>query len=358
MDAGLVSRGGRTWNAWKTLTLEQDHLYDSVTIALLGKYTDHPDAYHSVVKALEHSAMACSRKLNLVQVSSEFLETSAMETAPAEYHKAWHSLHTAGGVIVPGGFGERGTSGMIAAIKSCRENGTPFLGICLGMQLAVIEYARHVCHISTATSEEFNEDIKDSLIIEMLEGDKSKMGETMRLGLRPTFFQPGSEFSKLRKLYEYKAKDVPNLDNPGSKALMNGAPNARDTANGPIVKRAPDADSAALAINERHRHRYEVNPQFVDQLSEAGLPFVGKDESGKRMEIIELKYHKWFVGVQYHPEYLSRVLEPSKPYLGFVAASAGVLPAVLRGKGRRSSSMPVFGGDENALVDGMDGVRL
>ena len=312
----LIKRGSKTWNAWKTLTLEQDHLYDTVTIALLGKYTDHPDAYHSVVKSLEHSAMACSRKLNLVLVSSEYLEPSCMLTAPAEYHKAWHSLHTADGVIVPGGFGERGTSGMLAAIKSCRENNTPFLGICLGMQLAVIEYARTICNMPNANSEEFDKETEDRVVIFMPEVDRTTMGATMRLGLRPTHFQPGSEFSKLRRLYEGKAQNGVTLNATADGNLPNGAPPTEGMSNGAVVDNPDSEHTSPLIVNERHRHRYEVNPSYVERLTKAGLLFVGKDDSGERMEILELPNHKWFVGVQFHPEYLSRVLEPSKPYLG------------------------------------------
>jgi CTP synthase len=113
------------------------------------------------------------------------------------------------------------------------------------------------------------------------------MGATMRLGLRPTLFQPGSEWSRLRALYAGKNE-----------------------------------------ILERHRHRYEVNPSYIGKLEEGGLSFVGKDEKGERMEVVEIKDHPWFVGVQFHPEYLSRVLDPSRPYLGFVAASAGLLPQI------------------------------
>ena len=315
MNDRLVQQGAKTWKAWQSLTLEQDNLHESVTIALIGKYTDHPDAYHSVVKALEHSAMACSRKLKLKLVTSESLETCAQSQAPADYHQAWHTLHTADGVIVPGGFGERGTAGMLAAIRSCRENETPFLGICLGMQLAVIEYARNVCQIESADSEEFDKKSKDRVIIFMPEVDRSSMGATMRLGLRPTYFQKNSDYSKLRKLYERKVRHGADLslmerDSHSEKSSPNQA-----TANGPAVQKSSLVE-APVIVNERHRHRYEVNPKYVDQLTAAGLNFIGKDDKGERMEILELKNHKWFVGVQYHPEYLSRVLHPSEPYLG------------------------------------------
>ncbi|KAG8529967.1 uncharacterized protein KY384_005449 [Bacidia gigantensis] len=293
MDQKLVSRGAKNWKAWRSLTLEQDRIHESVTIALLGKYTEHPDAYHSVEKALEHAAMACSRKLDLKKVSSEFLEASCKENAPAEYHKAWHSLHTANGVIVPGGFGERGTSGMIDAIKMCRENGIPFLGICLGMQLAVIEYARNVGNIPSASSAEFDEGVEDPIVIYMPEVDRTTMGATMRLGLRPTYFQPDSEFSQLRKLYEGKAKDIVKLNQTNKGSIANGTAHVEATGKGAIVEKPVESELNPLVVNERHRHRYEVNPKYVTRLSQAGLPFIGKDESGERMEIIELRNHKW-----------------------------------------------------------------
>ena len=249
---------------------------------------------------------------------------------------------------------------MISAIKWARETNIPFLGVCLGMQLAVIEYARHVCHIPKADSAEFNEHTTDPIIISMPEISKTTLGGTMRLGLRNTIFQPGSEWSKLRTLY---AKDTTQLANgstitphisngTGSRehtdpvVILNGS-----TANGPKVEQPPSPTSPPMIISERHRHRYEVNPTRIEQLTSSGLHFVGKDETGQRMEVVELKEHPWFVGVQFHPEYLSRVLAPSKPYLGFVAASAGVLEEVLKGK----DGVGVGGG---GLVNGMEGVRI
>lgn len=240
----------------------------------------------SVCKALEHAAMHCKKKLDLIWVDSSHLEDTTQQTSPADYHKAWHAVCMANGILVPGGFGHRGTEGMIRAAHWARTNGIPYLGICLGMQLAVIEYARNVCGLSEAGSGEF-EQYSQPVIIYMPEIDKTKMGGTMRLGKRPTIFQPGTEWSRLRKLYGEK----------------------------------PD-------IWERHRHRYEVNPKIVETLEKAGLTFIGKDEKGERMEIIELKDHKWYVGVQFHPEYLSRVLAPSRTFLGFFAAAAGCLEEV------------------------------
>ncbi|CAI6337302.1 unnamed protein product [Periconia digitata] len=284
-----ITKGRKTWTQWNALTGSDIRFQDKVTIALVGKYIELHDSYLSVLKALEHSAMRCERKLDLRWIDSEHLESKTRETDPAKFHKAWHDVCTAQGILVPGGFGQRGTEGMIQAAKWARENKTPYLGVCLGMQVAVIEHARHVCGITDATSGEFNGEAANKLIIHMAEIDKETMGATMRLGLHPTRFQEGSEWSRLRALYAGKTE-----------------------------------------ILERHRHRYEVNPEYIGRLEKGGLSFIGKDEEGVRMEVVEIKDHPWFVGVQFHPEYLSRVLDPSRPYLGFVAASAGILADVTR----------------------------
>ncbi|KAF8477598.1 CTP synthase [Kalaharituber pfeilii] len=284
----LVEKGKAIWNEWRELTLAQDRLFDTVNIALVGKYTNLHDSYLSVIKSLEHASMKCGQKLNLIWVDSEMLEEEASHTNSAKYHKAWHNVCTADGILVPGGFGARGTEGMIAAAKWARTKGIPYLGICLGMQIAVIEYARNVCGMKDANSVEIVPSTENPVVIFMPEGSKTHLGGTMRLGIRPTIFQADSEWSKLRHLYG----DVPQ-------------------------------------ILERHRHRYEVNPEYIDRLTEAGLNFVGKDDKGERMEVVELKDHPYFVGVQFHPEYLSRVLDPSKPYLGFVAACSGMLEKIM-----------------------------
>ncbi|KAM4055314.1 glutamine amidotransferase class-I domain-containing protein [Hirsutella rhossiliensis] len=285
LTPALVTKGAEVWKKWNTI-IPQEHS-EKIDIALVGKYVELPDAYLSVVKSLEHSTMRCGRKLNLIWVDSEQLEDKTQHSDPVGFYKAWHQVSTAAGILVPGGFGQRGTEGMIKAAQYARERKRPFLGICLGMQIAVIEYARHVCGKAKATSEEFDAQAEHRVIIFMPEGSKDTMGGTMRLGSRATHFQPGSDHSKLRALY-----------------------------------------GEATVIEERHRHRYEVNPDYVDELEAAGMTFVGKDDSGNRMEVFELHDHPWFVGVQYHPEYLSRVLDPSRPYLGFVAAAAGCLAKV------------------------------
>lgn len=277
-----IANGSSMWHNWNILTAPRDDSCGSVTIALVGKYTSFMDSYISVLKALEHSVMSCKRKLNLVAIDSSHLE----ETSPtslhteSDYAQAWGKVRQADGVLIPGGFGTRGTEGMIAAARWARESKTPFLGICLGMQIAVIEFARHMCNIPEAGSVELSPDCLDPVIIFMPEIDKKNMGGTMRLGSRLTVFQSGSTWSKVRELYSQKD-----------------------------------------AISERHRHRYEVNPKYIERINKRGLHFVGTDEDGLRMEIIELNDHPWYVGVQFHPEYQSRVLQPSRPFLGFVSAA-------------------------------------
>ena len=192
----LVSKGAQTWNSWKSLTISRDHFFKEVRIVLVGKYTDHPDAYHSVVKALEHAAMACSRKLDRIDVHSGHLEAAAEAHSPAQYHEAWHKVCTADGVVVPGGFGVRACEGMISAIKSCREKNIPFLGICLGLQLAAIEFARNKCALPQADSTEFQAKAAVPLIIEMPEIDKTTMGATMRLYVSPSiYYERYADFS-------------------------------------------------------------------------------------------------------------------------------------------------------------------
>ncbi|ODV92369.1 hypothetical protein CANCADRAFT_30540 [Tortispora caseinolytica NRRL Y-17796] len=288
--------GTDLWLEWKSLTARDNRSFDKITIALVGKYTHLKDSYISVVKSLEHSAMHVGRVLEIVWVEASDLEAETSITEKVKFHKAWHDVCSADGILVPGGFGTRGTEGMIAAAKWARENNVPYLGICLGLQLAAVEYLRNVAGIVDASSEEFDPELSGSnkAVVFMPEVSKTHLGGTMRLGLRSTKFQPDTEWSRIRKLYNNSEE-----------------------------------------IFERHRHRYEVNPDLVPLLEEKGLHFVGKDESGVRMEILELKDHPYYVATQFHPEYISKVLNPSKPFLGLVAASAGVLDNVIAEIGRK-----------------------
>lgn len=295
LDTSLLSKeardkGDRLMTSWRTLTSAHDRAVETVTIALVGKYTNLKDSYLSVIKALEHSAMRCYRKLKIEWVESSDLEVETRDSNLGDYHKAWHLVCQADGILVPGGFGSRGIEGMVAAAKYARENNVPYLGVCLGLQVAVIEFVRSILGIEGSTSMEFvpEADEETSAVVYMPDVDQVNLGGTMRLGIHSTKFVANSEWSKLRKLY-----------------------------------------GGASSVLERHRHRYEVNPKLIDQIEAKGLKFIGKDETEKRMEIIEIKDHKFFVGTQYHPEYCSKVLDPSRPFLGLVAASAGILEDVL-----------------------------
>ncbi|OSX63511.1 hypothetical protein POSPLADRAFT_1069855 [Postia placenta MAD-698-R-SB12] len=283
LTSEMQERGSCLGVRWKELTKRQERVFDDVTIALVGKYTDLQDSYMSVTKSLEHSAFRCNRRLILKWVDSSHLEPETQTSDPAKYHDAWRAVVAAGGILVPGGFGERGSEGMMLAIKWAREQKVPFLGICFGFQLAVVEWARNVCGLTGATSGEFHPDAKDPIIIFMPEISTTHMGGTMRLGLRPTVFEPETETrSKVRKLY-----------------------------------------GGAGKIWERHRHRYEVNPAYIEKLTASGMSFIGKDERGERMQVLEMPDHPYFVGFQAHPEFCTRPLNPSPPFLGFVAASSG-----------------------------------
>lgn len=244
----LKASGERLGDRWRELTVGQERLFDTVSIVLVGKYTSLQDSYMSVVKSLEHASMRCGRKLDLQWVDSSDLEPLTEQENPVRYHDAWRALCSAKGIIVPGGFGQRGTEGMITAVKWAREQSVPFLGICLGFQVAVIEWARNVCGIADANSSELVPEGKNSVICFMPEISRATMGGNMRLGLRPTLFEPKTDDSKIKRLY-------------GSKET----------------------------VWERHRHRYEVEPKFVERLEQpGGLRFVGKDERGERMQMLEL----------------------------------------------------------------------
>uniref|UniRef100_A0A1I8PH14 CTP synthase n=1 Tax=Stomoxys calcitrans TaxID=35570 RepID=A0A1I8PH14_STOCA len=267
---------------WKDLARRSETLRKTVNIALVGKYTKFKDSYASVIKALQHAALAVGYNLNLNFIDSSLLENETLQEAPSKYHKEWQLLCESDGVLVPGGFGSRGIEGKIKACKWCRENRKPFLGICLGLQAAVIEFARSVLGLEDANTTEINPKTANALVIDMPEHHTGQMGGTMRLGKRTTIFS--DEPSIIRQLY----------GNPKT-------------------------------VDERHRHRYEVNPKYVPQLEEHGLRFVGCDDTKMRMEIIELRNHPYYVGTQYHPEYLSRPLKPSPPFLGLILASVGRL---------------------------------
>ncbi|KAK4336970.1 hypothetical protein RND71_043420 [Anisodus tanguticus] len=263
---------------WNSL-IDSQNCTKEVKIVLVGKYTKIEDSYASVIKALQHSSFEIRHKLKLFHVEGTDLEEATKINNLCQYETAWKKVKSAQGLLIPGGFGTRGTDGKIQAIKWAREYKIPFLGVCYGLQLAAIEFARNVLKLEDANSIEINENCKNPIVIDMPEHNQGSLGGTMRLGLRKTIFN--TDDSILKKLYG--SKDV---------------------------------------IEERHRHRFEINFPYVQKFNDAGFRFVGRDESGKRMEIFELKGHQYFVGVQYHPEYLSKPLKPSPPYFGLLKAAS------------------------------------
>ncbi|KAJ1833907.1 CTP synthase ura7, partial [Coemansia sp. RSA 2711] len=290
----IAHEGEQLWAQWREFARRRARDLDVVTIAVVGKYTYLADSYISVVKALEHAALNVNRQVKLSWVEASDLEETTMHKDPLKYHEAWQRLCAAHGILVPGGFGERGVEGKVLAAKWAREHAVPYLGICLGLQVAVIEFARNVCGMRGAHSAEFREACETPAVVFMPEIDRSTMGGTMRLGSRPTKFQD-TEFARTCMI----------------KQLYGGEDE----------------------VHERHRHRYEVNPKIVDDLESKGLHFVGRDaETGERMEILELADHPYFVAAQYHPEYLTRPLNPSPPFLGLLLAASGQLDAYLAGQ--------------------------
>ncbi|CAO2818751.1 unnamed protein product [Amaranthus hypochondriacus] len=272
---------------WTNRAETYDNLTDSVRIAMVGKYVGLTDSYLSVIKALLHACIACSMKPAIDWIAASDLEDESAKSTPEAHAEAWNTLKNAACVLVPGGFGDRGVGGMILAAKYARENNVPYLGICLGMQISVIEFARSILGWENANSEEFNKEDPNPVIIFMPEGSRTHMGNTMRLGSRRTLFQ--TPHCVTSKLYHNSS-----------------------------------------FVDERHRHRYEVNPNLVAKLEEGGLKFVGRDERGERMEILELPDHPYYVGVQFHPEFKSRPGRPSAPFLGLILAATKKLEGYLK----------------------------
>ena len=265
---------------WKAMADRVDNPAEEVRIATVGKYTGLSDSYLSVIKALQHSSYAVGRKLVIDWIESTDLDDQTASADPEAHAAAWELLSGADGVLVPGGFGIRGIEGKIKAAEYARKNNVPYLGVCLGLQVATIEFCRNVLGMEGANSTEFDEDTPHPAVVFMPEISKTHMGGTMRLGTKPTPFLVDD--CKMRRLY-----------------------------------------GGADHVDERHRHRYEVNPDFIERIEEAGLKYVGKDETGQRCEIMELDGHPYFVGTQYHPEFKSRPGRPSPPFLGLLMAACG-----------------------------------
>jgi CTP synthase len=253
--------------AWQRMVDTIKNPEGQVNIAICGKYVNLKDAYKSIIESFVHAGVSNKVKVNLQWVASERIRKEGAE----KY------LNNVDGLLIPGGFGERGVEGKIEAIKFVRENKIPFFGICLGLQCAVIEYARHVCGLSAAHSYEFNKEVEHPVIHIMADQkDLSQMGGTMRLGAYPAVLAEGS---RVREVYGKKE------------------------------------------ISERHRHRYEVNNNYRERLTAAGLSLSGISPDGKLVEAVELADHPWFIGVQYHPELKSRPLDAHPLFREFVRAA-------------------------------------
>ena len=257
---------------WEDVMDRLTHTDGEVKVAIVGKYTQLGDAYKSIAEALTHGGMA-----NRVRVKADWVDSEKLEGEGA------HLLDGYNGIIVPGGFGERGTEGMVTAAKYAREKNVPYLGICLGMQMAVIEAARNLCGIEDANSTEFEPDCANPVIATMEEqkdivAGKGDMGHTMRLGSYPAELEEGSLVAELY---------------------------------------------GTTHVTERHRHRYEVNVAYKDRLREGGLRISGQSPDGELTEFVELPQdvHPFYVATQAHPEFKSRPTKPHPLFAGLVKAA-------------------------------------
>ncbi len=272
-------RARRQWGTFVNMLTGQRKY--QVHLGITGKYAALRDAYASIDKAIEH----CGAHLS-AEVDIHWIDTTEMDQAEASAVAG--ELESLDGVIVPGGFGARGTEGKIACVRYCREHNTPYLGICLGFQMAVVEYARHVCGIGDAASSEFDPDAAHAVIDILPEQKKIEgLGGNMRLGGRDVLVKGGTlaEFLFAEEL----------------------------TAGGKSEK----------MIRRRFRHRFEVDPDYIDQLENRGLVFSGRHPEHPIMQILELPTaaHPYFIGAQFHPELTSRPLRPSPLFMGLVAGA-------------------------------------
>ena len=278
---------------WEKLVKKIKSVKDkTVNIAIVGKYTKLEDSYLSVIESVKHAGYANSVKTNVELVDSEKITTA----------NAKETLQKYDGIIVPGGFGNRGIEGMITAIKYARENNVPFLGICLGMQMSVIEFARDVLKLEDVNSEEFEPNAKN-LVIHIMEEQKkiNKKGGTMRLGAYPCKLVAKSKVMKMYSKYLLNKEKTSSNENSDSKSL----------------KKIAEQD----VIYERHRHRYEYNNDYREQMEKNGLKIAGTSPDGNLVEIVELENHPFFVGCQFHPEFKSRPDRPHPLFVSLIAKS-------------------------------------
>ncbi len=251
---------------WEAVVSNIKNPQKTVEIALCGKYVEHLDAYKSIMESFIHAGAENNAKVIVKSISAERFD----EEDPGKL------LEGISGILVPGGFGERGIEGKIKAIRYARENKIPFFGICLGLQCAVIEFARNVCGIKNANSSEFKKNKYNVIDLMPEQKNVKNMGATMRLGSYPCNIQPGT---KVLKAYK------------------------------------------TTFISERHRHRYEVNNKFRSKLAEGGMILSGLSPDRELVEMIELPDHPWFVGCQFHPELKSRATNAHPLFREFVRAA-------------------------------------
>ena len=273
---GIEPKGEPDLARWRLINERIRNPEGDVTIAIVGKYTGLKDAYKSLIEALSHGGIANKVRVNLDWIESEVFERED----PTPF------LENVNGILVPGGFGHRGTEGKIRAVQFARERQLPYFGICFGMQMAVIEAARNLCGIEEANSTEFGATPEPvvGLMTEWMKGNELQtrgvqgdLGGTMRLGAYPAVLQRGSRVSQIYH--------------------------------------------GATEISERHRHRYEVNTRYKGRLEQHGMRFSGMSPDGLLPEMIEYEDHPWFVGVQFHPELKSRPFEPHPLFASFVGAA-------------------------------------
>lgn len=252
---------------WRELLANLRRPDHEISIAVVGKYAEHRDAYKSIYEAIDHAGMANKAQIRIGRIRSEDVEAEGPERLLSGYD----------GLLVPGGFGERGIEGKVQAIRWARERGVPFFGICLGMQCAVVEYGRHVAGLEGAHSTEFDKDTPHPVIalLDEQQGVVEK-GGTMRLGAQPAVL---AEDSRAAQCY------------------------------------------GTTEVNERHRHRYEFNNQYRQQYEAHGLRFTGTSPDGGLVEIVEVPDHPWFLAVQYHPEFKSKPIAAQPLFAGFVGAA-------------------------------------
>jgi len=272
-----LKAGARDLSEWRAMVERIKNPTHTVRVGIVGKYVALPDAYMSIAESLCHGGIANDARVEISWISSEDVEAQGAE----------RTLAGLDAVLVPGGFGHRGIEGKIEAARYCRENGVPFFGICLGMQCAVIEFARNVCGLEGAHSSEIDPETPYP-VIDLLPEQKNveDLGGTMRLGLYPCVLLKGS------KAHAMYGEDV---------------------------------------VHERHRHRYEVNNDFREVLGAKGMVFSGLSPDGSLVEMMELSDHPWFIGCQFHPELKSRPNRPHPLFQGFVRAA---LEQQARAKGR------------------------